>query len=205
MVISLKIFYDTKNEFYNANNRCLNRCVTINHNNTFYYYEFMIKDLCAHVKYNDLKFIEEAVNYFHDDNLYIYKYITDDDKYYQEFDKIFTFKLPINILQPSKFFIDELVLNTLEENIDIDDEYYIPVNIIDDEYVILDGHTLLLLLANNYKKMVNVYIADYDEYIPDFVYICKEGNIKNIKNIHVLKHEEYELYWNQFLEQFNIE
>ena len=52
--------------------------------------------------------------------------------------------------------------------------------------------------------MVNVYIKNYEEYIPDFVYIAKENNIKNISNLDVLEHEEYLKYWNEFLKQFGV-
>ena len=167
-------------------------------------YKFKIKNDDAIIEYKNSVNVIEATNLFNKLRPYISRVHTKNNEFYQEFDKVHTFKLPIDILQPSKMFIDEEILNKIDDDLD-DNIIYFPVAIINDEYVLLDGHARLYKIKENYVKMVNVYIADYDEYIPDFVYICKEGNIKNIKNIHVLKHEEYELYWNQFLEQFNIE
>ena len=69
--------------------------------------------------------------------------------------------------------------------------------------MLLDGHTLLSVLANNYKKMVNVYIVDYEPEIIDFIYIANEQNIRNIKSVNILKHEEYEKLWNMFLNEYN--
>ena len=166
-------------------------------------YKFIIKNDEAIVEYKDDIHIMEASNLFNKLRPYISKIHSKNNEFYQEFDKIHTFKLPIDILQPSKMFIDENVLDSIDEDID-ENIVYFPVAIINDEYVLLDGHARLYKIKENYVKMVNVFLAEYDEYIPDFVYICKEGNIKNIKNIHILKHEEYELYWNQFLEQFEI-
>ena len=166
-------------------------------------YEFTIKNQEALINYTDSKYVLEAVNLIHDKRKYIYKYHSKDNSFYQEYDYVYTFKLPIKIIQPSKFFIDKDVLDRIDEKID-ENNTFLPVAIINDEYVLLDGHARLYALNENYIKMVNVYIDDYKEYIPDFIYIAKENNIKNISNLDVLNHDDYSKYWNEFLKQFNI-
>lgn len=166
-------------------------------------YKFDIKGQSAIVSTSDYKYIEDAVKKIKEKRPYVYKYHSLNNDFYQEFDKVFTFKLPINIIQPSKFFIDKEILDKIDEDID-EENVFLPVAIINDEYVLLDGHARLYALNENYIKMVNVYIEKYEDYIPDFIYIAKENNIKNIKNLDVLEHEEYEKYWNEFLKQFNI-
>lgn len=199
----MKIYFDTKHDFFSDNNKHINNCVTVKDDKKLYHYEFMIDGLTATIRYNKLDYITHAVDFYHDKNPYIYIYKTEDDTYYQAFEEIHTFKLPIDILQPTKFFIDKSNYDLIEKNIDVDNEFYFPVNIINDEYVLLDGHTLLSVLANNYKKMVNVYIVDYEPEIIDFIYIAKEQNIRNIKSVNILKHEEYEKLWNMFLNEYN--
>lgn len=166
-------------------------------------YKFDINGQSAIVSTSDYKYIEDAVKIIKEKKPYVYKYHSLNNDFYQEFDKVFTFKLPINVIQPSKFFIDKEILGKIDENID-EENVFLPVAIINDEYVLLDGHARLYALNENYIKMVNVYIEKYEDYIPDFIYIAKENNIKNIKNLDVLEHDDYEKYWNEFLKQFNI-
>ncbi len=166
-------------------------------------YEFIINNQEAIVSFNDNKYILDAVEILRKEKSYIYKFHSKDNSFYQEFDYVYTFKLPIKIIQPSKFFIDKDLLEKIDDKID-KNNVYLPVAIINDEYVLLDGHTLLYSLNQNYVKMVNVYISDYKEYIPDFVYIAKENNIKSIDKLDLVNHDDYNKYWNEFLKQFNI-
>ena len=166
-------------------------------------YEFIINRQDVIVNTNDYKYIEEASKIIKKNYPYVNKIYSKDNSYFEEFDYVYTFKLPIKIIQPSKFFIDKDVLDKIDDNFD-EDNIILPVAIINDEYVLLDGHVRLYALNQNYIKMVNVYIKNYEEYIPDFVYIAKENNIKNISNLDVLEHEEYLKYWNEFLKQFGV-
>ncbi len=166
-------------------------------------YKFIIKKQEATVIANDYDNIEEIVEFVRRLRPHIYKFHSPNNTYYQEFDIVYSFKLPIKIIQPSKFFIDKDLLEKIDDKID-KNNVYLPVAIINDEYVLLDGHTLLYSLNQNYVKMVNVYISDYKEYIPDFVYIAKENNIKSIDKLDLVNHDDYNKYWNEFLKQFNI-
>ena len=166
-------------------------------------YKFIIKNQEATVITNNYDDIEEIVQFVKKLRPHVYKFHSPNNTYYQEFDIVYSFKLPIKIIQPSKFFIDKKIVDEIGDNIN-ENNVYLPVQIINDEYVLLDGHTRLYCLNENYIKMVNVYLFKAEPHIPDFVYIAKEGNIKNISSVHVLDHEQYELYWNQLLEQFNL-
>ncbi len=166
-------------------------------------YKFIIKKQEATVIANDYDNIEEIVEFVRRLRPHIYKFHSPNNTYYQEFDIVYSFKLPIKIIQPSKFFIDKNIVDEIGDTIN-EENMYFPVQIINDEYVLLDGHTLLYSLNQNYVKMVNVYISDYKEYIPDFVYIAKENNIKSIDKLDLVNHDDYNKYWNEFLKQFNI-
>jgi hypothetical protein len=166
-------------------------------------YEFIINRQDVIVNANDYKYIEEASKIIKKNYPYVNKIYSKDNSYFEEFDYVYTFKLPIKIIQPSKFFIDKNIVDEIGDTIN-EENMYFPVQIINDEYVLLDGHTRLYCLNENYVKMVNVYLYKAEPHISDFVYIAKEGNIKNISSVHVLDHEQYELYWNQLLDQFKI-
>ena len=81
------------------------------------------------------------------------------------------------------------------------DNVYLPVAIIDDEYVLLDGHYRLFILQENLKKMVNVYLDEAEGYIKDLIYIGKEQNIKTIKDVEVVSEKQYKAIWEPFIEQ----
>ena len=50
--------------------------------------------------------------------------------------------------------------------------------------------------------MVNVYVDNYEYHINDFVYIAKENNIFNIKNLKVLPDLDYKREWEGFYNQY---
>ena len=79
------------------------------------------------------------------------------------------------------------------------EEIYIPVTIINDEYVVIDGHTRLYAKALEDFKMVNVYMNEHEPIVDDLVYMAKENNINNILKCEVISNEDYITYWNGFL------
>lgn len=198
----MNIYIDYQNENYSNKNRKLGNCVTIEENNETYLYEFSINKNEASIKYNNIKYIQYAVDEYRKHNPYITIFFDEKRTFYKSFDPYFTFKLPIKCIQPSKFFVSEDTLNNLEEYLDENDEIFIPVAIINDEYVCLDGHARLLYLHQNYEKLVNVYIYPYSDYVTDFIYLAKENNILNVSNIKILPNEQYEAQWLQFINDY---
>ncbi len=156
-----------------------------------YEYEFKIIKNTAIIKTTNLTYIEAVVEEFRKTNKYINIFKTMDGNFYKEYDPIPTFKLPINIIQISKFFLNQTKIANLEKYFN-PEECYLPVQIIDDEYVLLDGHHRLYTAKENYFKMVNVYLDEItNDAIYDMVYVAKEKNLKNINDAIILADEEY--------------
>lgn len=198
----MNIYIDYDNDNYTIKNRKLGNCITIEANNKAYFYEFNINKNEALIKYNNLEYIEDAINEYRKYNPYITIFYDKERSFYKSFVEFHTFKLPIKCIQPSKFFVNEKTIDAFEEYLDEKDEIYIPVAIINDEYVCLDGHARLLYLHQNYEKLVNVYLYPYNEYINDFVYLAKENNILNISNVKILPEEKYESEWLGFINDY---
>lgn len=198
----MKIIFDEKNNFYTKKNKALKNCITIISDNIEYYYEFQITKNKALIKYNDDKFINEAIIEYQKTNPFINIYYNEDHTFYKAFDEKQTFKLPINCIQPTKFFLSKDTLDIMDEYFSCDDEIYLPVNIIDNEYILIDGHHRLMYLNQNYEKLVNVYISNYPSYIVDFIYLAKENNIKNISNMKIMNDEDYQENWNGFINDY---
>lgn len=197
----MKIIIDKENEKYNKINKQLGNCYTIIEGEEKYFYEFKITDNEALVITDNLIYIEDVITEFRKKNSYITKFYNADHSFYKAYEEKFTYMLPIKCIQPSKFFIDEEQLKLIEENINCD-SICLPVAIINDEYVLLDGHTRLYAMYKNDYKMVKVYLDEYNYYINDFIYLAKENNMFNITNLKVLSHEEYVTYWDCFVEDY---
>ncbi len=197
----MEIIRDRESSFYSDKAKALGNAFTVLDNDKKYYYEFEVNGQKALIKYNDLKFIEDAINEFRIYQKHVTKFTDLNNNFYKAFDDIFTFKLPIKCIQPSSFFVDLSKIELFEEYVD-PKNVYLPVAIINDEYVLLDHHNLLYFLNEANEKLVNVFITNYEEYINDFVYLAKENNILNVKGLKALSHEEYEKYMKDFYDQY---
>ncbi len=197
----MEIIRDRESEFYSLKARALGNAFTIIENDIKYYYEFEVNGMKALVKYNDIKYIEDAINEFRIYQKHVTKYSDLNNNFYKDFDDIFTFKFPIKCIQPSSFFIDLEKIELFEKYVD-PENVYLPVAIINEEYVLLDHHNLLYFLDQENVKLVNVFITDYESYINDFVYLAKENNILNVKGLKPLSHEEYEEYTKKFYDEY---
>lgn len=197
----MEIIRDRESSFYEQKSKDLGNAFTIIDNNIRYYYEFYPNKQEATIKTNDLKYVLEAIDEYRIYNKHITKFKDLNNEFYKQFDDVFTFKLPIKCIQPSSFFVDLKKIELFEEYIDFEN-VYLPVNIINDEYVLLDHHNLLYFLNECNQKLVNVFITDYESYINDFVYLAKENNILNVKGLKPLSHEEYEEYTKKFYDEY---
>ena len=197
----MEIIRDRESEFYSDKAKALGNAFTIIENGIKYYYEFEVNGMKALVKYNDIKYIEDAINEFRIYQKHVTKYSDLNNNFYKDFDDIFTFKLPLKCIQPSSFFIDLEKIELFEKYVN-PENVYLPVAIINEEYVLLDHHNLLYFLDQENVKLVNVFITDYESYINDFVYLAKENNILNVKGLKALSHEEYEEYTKRFYDEY---
>ena len=197
----MEIYIDNKSDFYDNDLKNSNLCTTVKDNDNFYYYEYHIDDRSAKVRFNDNKYIEEATSFFHDINKYITSVRSFDESYYEKFNEVFTYKLPIKVILPTEFILSKERYENIDKTLKDLDNVYLPVAIIDDEYVLLDGHYRLFILQENLKKMVNVYLDEAEGYIKDLIYIGKEQNIKTIKDVEVVSEKQYKAIWEPFIEQ----
>lgn len=186
------IIRDRLSNVYSLKNRLLGNCFTIKDKIDFHF-EFDIRGMEALIICDYLPLINDAIDEFRKYNKYVNVFYNEDRSFYKAFDEIHTFKLPINIIQPSKIFISNSSFDSISKYLE-DKEVYLPVTILNDEYVLLDGHARLYAKYNEDFKMVNVYLDDLYPILDDLVYMAKEQNITKINNINVLSDEEYKEY-----------
>ncbi len=186
------IIRDRNNEIYSPKNRELGNCFTIK-DEIEYHFEFDIRGFEALIICDYLPYINYAIDEFRKYNKYVNVFYNEDRSFYKAFDEIHTFKLPINIIQPSKFFVSKSSYDSINNYLE-DKDVYLPVTILNDEYVLLDGHARLLAKLNGDNKMVNVYLDDPNNNLDDLVYMAKEQNIRSIKSVNVINDDEYNEY-----------
>lgn len=187
---------DRTDSYYTFDNRALGNCYTVIDNDITYHYEFQINGMEALVLYDNILHIKDAIAEFRKSNKHVVRFYNENRSFFLGFDEIQTFKLPIDILQPTKFFIDEDKYKAIEKYLE-NETFFLPVAIIDDEYVLLDGHARARYLIDNYQKMVECYIDTFDVDTQNCVYIAKENNLFKVKNMEILPHEEYLEYLEQ--------
>ncbi|MDE6584572.1 MAG: hypothetical protein K2K15_04130 [Anaeroplasmataceae bacterium] len=187
----LKEYMDT---YFKESSRVLGNCYIVKTALRTYHYEFILKGKHAIISYDALDFIEEVTEIHHKEHKYIEDYSTENHSFYKSYEKTFTFKLPIEILQVSRFCLSKERLDNLRTHVELE-EIYLPVQIIDDEYVLLNQHHLLYLLKENDFKMVEVYLDEDTPIIRDFLYLLKEQNIRHIDELPILSEQSFvELY-----------
>lgn len=175
--------------YFNKNSRILGNCYQIEENGTLYHYEFILTGSTATIKADTSLYLEKVAKAYH--NLHPTISIFKAKDFYMELESPFIFKLPISILQVSKFFLNQTYLEELKSLPNLP-SIHIPVQIIDEEYVVLDNHHLLYLAMSLEYKMVDVYLGTPKEHTKDYLYLAKEQNIKTIQDVKCLPEEHYQ-------------
>ena len=184
----MKIYYD---EIYNLDSKLMKNKIIIEDDEEIKHsYFFKRNKMEANIISDDIIYIEEACDFYHNDNEDIYKYYNDNNTFYKEFEKPYIFRLPINIIRPLKQYIEKELYDTIDENYEVLN-IILPVVLIDDEYFLYDGHKRLKSLAID-NRMVNVYLKDIEinEDLKMVAYINRELNLKTIDDVLILNQDE---------------
>lgn len=187
----MQIIKATNDPYFKEKSLVLGNCYWVIEENDVFHYEFLVKKQEAQIISDTQDHLEEVVKAYHLTHPFIYTYYSKDHSFFMTFDEIKTFKLPISILQVSQIFLDEERLEALKpyhEDLDL----YFPVQIIDEEYVLLNQHHELYLTFHDGIRMVDVYMDENKAVSKDYLYLAKEQNIKTINDMHIISHKEYE-------------
>ncbi|MDE6945984.1 MAG: hypothetical protein K2P14_02245 [Anaeroplasmataceae bacterium] len=187
--------------YFLEKSRYLGNCYVIYDENMVYHYEFIINRNEATIISDTSLYYTELIDFFRQDNAFITVFKTKDGSFYKAFDPVFTFKLPLSILQVSTMFLNQNRIQELKPYFNPNDTV-IPVTILDEEYVILDGHHRVYLAYEEGMKMVDVYLDEKSPQIEEFLYLAKEQNMKHIKDLSILSNQEYTDLWIAFKEKF---
>lgn len=110
--------------------------------------------------------------------------------------------IPIADIQPSQFYVDEDKVDAIRTFIHDWEDIIIQVIPYGDRFISADGHTRLYYAVQMGWKQVRGVRSDTDAYIHDFVKEAIAREIHSPKDLQLLSHEDYEVKWNQFCDDF---
>lgn len=157
----------------------------------------------AKVYYHDYTDMEEILDTFRFYTGHISRFYTEDGCLLKEYEDVRVFDLPIGQIQPSQFYVDQEKLQAVGSFIRCPEDIVIPVLEHEGRYVSADGHTRLCLAHRRGYDHVRAFLErDAGGYLLEFVREAQGRGIFHVEDMEMLSHEEYEVKWNRFCEDF---
>lgn len=106
--------------------------------------------------------------------------------------------IPLELIQPSQFYVDEEKLAAIRRFIHRPEDIIIQVMPYGDGYISLDGHTRLYAAVLNGWSSVRAVAITADDWAVRFAAEAQKRHIFKPKDMTLVSHEEYEEKWNRF-------
>lgn len=157
----------------------------------------------ARVYYHDYSDMEEILDTFRFYAGHISRFYRSDGCLLKEYEDVEVFDLPIGQIQPSQFYVDQEKLRAVGSFIQGAEDIVIPVLEHEGRYVSADGHTRLYLAYQRGYDHVRAFLEkDAGGYLLEFVKEAQRRGVFHVEDMEKLSHEEYEVKWNQFCDDF---
>ena len=150
----------------------------------------------------DKKFYKEVIGEFRFFAEHITKFYDKEGNIVIEFKNIPTIDVSIDRIQPSQFYVDLIKKMAVESFINMEMDVIIPLVEYRDRYISMDGHTRLSVAIDKGFKSVKGIIVQGDDWLYKFVEEAIKRNVKTPYDLEVLSHEDYEIKWNRFCDEF---
>ena len=150
----------------------------------------------------DEKIYKEVIEEFRFFAEHITKFYDKEGNIVIEFKNIPTIDVSIDRIQPSQFYVDLTKKMAVESFINMEMDVIIPLVEYGERYISMDGHTRLSVAIDKGFKSVKGIIVQGDEWLYKFVEEAIKRNVKTPYDLEVLSHEEYDIKWNHFCDDF---
>ena len=151
----------------------------------------------------DKKFYKEVIGEFRFFAEHITKFYDKEGNIVIEFKNIPTIDVSIDRIQPSQFYVDLIKKMAVESFINMEMDVIIPLVEYGDRYISMDGHTRLSVAIDKGFKSVKGIIVQGDDWLYKFVEEAIKRNVKTPYDLEVLSHEDYDIKWNRFCDEFS--
>lgn len=148
------------------------------------------------------KFYGEVIDKFRFWAGHITKFYDKEGNIVVESNDIPTIDIAIEKIQPSQFYVNLVKKQAVENFIRVEDDVIIPLVEYGERYISMDGHTRLSVAIDKGFKTVKGIVVQGDDWLYKFVEEAIKRNIKSPYDLKVLSHEEYDIKWNQYCDEF---
>lgn len=140
----------------------------------------------------EFRFYTPQITRFYDKNQRIVK----------EFPDAEILTIPLTDIQPSQFYVDEDKIAAIRSFIRSGEDIIIQVMKDGERYISLDGHTRLYYAVMMGWTEVRAVEDTSADYIYGFVEEAVRRNIQTPYDLQMVSHEEYEVKWNKFCDEY---
>lgn len=119
-----------------------------------------------------------------------------------EFPPVALFTLKLSEIQPSQFYVDEEKLQAVRTFLSEPKDIVIPVLDSGGRYISLDGHTRMAAAVDLGFDTVFAFLSSSGADILDFAQEAYRRGVRTPYDLKRVPHEEYEIVWNQFCDDF---
>lgn len=158
----------------------------------------IINSECAVIRGKDTEKYLSLIDKFRFNAPHISRFINSDGTRILNFIPTEQFSLPLNLIQPSQFYVSKQKFQAVSSFIKKPEDIVVPVIRMNDRYVSLDGHTRLYLAHKKRWKKVRAVISCTDDWILQFVEEAKKRCIYCPCDLQLVSQEEYEIFWNAY-------
>lgn len=138
---------------------------------------------------DELRYNAPHITKFYDINNHLIK----------EVSKVECIDLSLDLIQPSQFYVDMDKVKAISTFIHESNDIVIPVMKYKNRYISLDGHTrLFYALQKGFHSVKAILCEEENDWVYKFVEEAQKRNIFHVKDMVLLKHEEYEVLWNAY-------
>lgn len=166
-------------------------------------YEIEVTDgQSAVIRGEDIGFYPELIEAFRFYAGHISRFVDKEGELVQEFPPVGIFRVKLEQIQPSQFYVDEAKLAAVKTFIHAPEDIVIPVLRDGEGYISMDGHTRLAAAIDAGYEEVCAFIDEDSEYIHGFVDEARKRGVYTPYDLKRVTHEEYETLWNKFCDDY---
>ena len=148
------------------------------------------------------KFYEEVIEEFRFFAEHITIFYDEQGNVVKEFAKIPIFDVKIEEIQPSQFYVDITKKQEVSKFVCTEEDIIIPLVKYGDKFISMDGHTRLAVAIDKGFKEVKGFLAKSEDWLYEFANEAEKRHVHSPYDLETLTHEEYEVKWNRFCDEF---
>lgn len=164
----------------------------------------IISENAAEAEYHDCSSIAPIIERFRFFAEHINVFYDSEGNVIAQYDPVEVKTIPLEEIQPSQFYADEDKVNAVKSFIRSGEDIIVPVMFDGriNRYISLDGHTRMYYAFLQGYKSVKVFEAETNDFIFRFADEAIKRGVNKVSDIKMLTHEEYEIKWNKFCDDF---